>query len=47
MKRVIFALYDDIEHIFDRWQINSHASEQINAHFDRLLHNKEQYAEKI
>ncbi len=47
MKRVIFALYDDIEHIFDRWQINSHATEQINAYFDRLVHNKQQYAQKI
>ena len=47
MKRVIFTTYDDIEKEQDRWGENHYATESIKAYFDRLISNKEEYANSL
>lgn len=47
MKRVIFSIYDDIEHIRDRWYTNSYQVHQIQNYWDKLMTNKKEYAESI
>ena len=47
MKRVIFTTYDDIEKENDQWGMNYYATESINEYFDRLISNKEEYANSL
>ena len=47
MRRVIFSIYDDIEHIQDRWHTNSYQVHQIQNYWDLLMANKKEYAESI
>ena len=47
MKRVIFTTYDNIDIIEDRWGLGVHQVNQINDYFDRLVKNKQDYAESI
>lgn len=47
MKRVIFTTYDDIEKENDKWSMNHYATEQVNEYFDRLIANKEEYANSL
>jgi hypothetical protein len=47
MKRVIFATYDDINQTDDKWGRASFQVNQINDYFDRLVKNKQDYAESI
>ena len=47
MKRVIFTTYDNIDIIEDRWGVGVHQVNQINDYFDRLVKNKQDYAESI
>lgn len=47
MKRVIFATYDDINQTDDKWGLASFQVNQINDYFDRLVKNKQDYAESI
>jgi hypothetical protein len=47
MKRVIFTTYDDINDADDKWNILSFQQNQINDYFDRLVKNKQDYAESI
>ena len=47
MKRVIFTTYDDIKKENDQWGMNYYATESINEYFDRLISNKEEYANSL
>ena len=47
MKRVIFTTYDDIEKEQDQWSANYFATESVNEYFDRLISNKEEYANSL
>lgn len=47
MKRVIFTCYDDVKDKVDQWGILSFQQNQIKDYFDRLISNKEKYAEQI
>jgi len=47
MKRVIFTTYDDIEKEQDQWGTNHYATESVKEYFDRLISNKEEYANSL
>lgn len=47
MKRVIFTTYDDIEKEKDQWSANYYATEAVNEYFDKLISNKEEYANSL
>tara|TARA_B110000459_G_scaffold156379_1_gene171075 strand:+ start:4507 stop:6222 length:1716 start_codon:yes stop_codon:yes gene_type:complete len=47
MKRVIFTTYDDIEKEQDQWGTNHYATESIKTYFDKLIANKEEYANSL
>jgi hypothetical protein len=47
MRRVIFTTYDDIEKEQDQWSANYFATESVNEYFDRLISNKEEYANSL
>ena len=47
MKRIIFAIYDDIKDENDKWSIHSFQRNQINDYFNLLVQNKQDYAESI
>ena len=47
MKRIIFTTYDDIDKEQDHYGNNHFATEAINEYFDRLISNKEEYANSL
>lgn len=47
MKRVIFTTYDDINDKDDQWSIHSFQQNQIKDYYDKLVSNKENYANSI
>tara|TARA_R110001632_G_scaffold65618_4_gene155348 strand:+ start:7101 stop:8801 length:1701 start_codon:yes stop_codon:yes gene_type:complete len=47
MKRIIFTIFDDIDSGTDRWGVADAASHMHNEYFDKLVANKENYANSI
>jgi hypothetical protein len=47
MKRIIFTIFDDIDSGTDRWGIANAAKHMHNEYFDKLVANKEEYANSL
>ena len=47
MKRIIFTIFDDIDSGTDRWGVADAASHMHNEYFDKLVANKEEYANSL
>lgn len=47
MKRIIFTIFDDIDTGTDRWGVADAASHMHNEYFDKLVANKEEYANSL
>ena len=47
MKRIIFCIYDDIKKPNDSYNVNYFATLQVEEYWDRLLKNKQDYADSI
>ena len=47
MKRIIFTIFDNIDSGTDRWGVADAASHMHNEYFDKLVANKENYANSI
>ena len=47
MKRIIFTIFDDIDSGTDRWGIADAAKHMHNEYFDKLVANKEEYANSL
>ena len=47
MKRIIFTIFDDIDSGTDRWGVADAAKHMHNEYFDKLVANKEEYANSL